>query len=244
MVEQTPSGRVRHPFEPVILGLALLIIPVVLVEESDPPHGLQIAADVANWVIWIGFLAEIVLVLTLARERRAALRAHAFDLVIVLVTPPFLPGLFSALRAARLLRVLRLARLGVLGSRAIRSEHLFASREAFRYLALLTGLLVVVAGASISVADQQEFPSIGRGMWWAITTVTTVGYGDVVPHTVAGRLIASALMLLGIGFLSILTATVASSFVARDAGRATIDDVMSKLESIERRLDQLDARAG
>jgi voltage-gated potassium channel len=105
-------------------------------------------------------------------------------------------------------------------------------------------MLVVVAGATISVADRHEFPNIGLGMWWAVTTVTTVGYGDVVPHTTLGRIIASILMLLGIGFLSMLTATIASSFVARDTtdARSTLDDVMAKLESIERRLDAIEPR--
>jgi hypothetical protein len=65
MWQQDPDGRVSHPFEPLLLGLTLLVIPVVLVEESDAPHGVRVAAYVANWVIWLGFLAELVAVLTL-----------------------------------------------------------------------------------------------------------------------------------------------------------------------------------
>jgi voltage-gated potassium channel len=108
---------------------------------------------------------------------------------------------------------------------------------------LVTGLLVIVAGAVISVVDSHDFPSIGLGIWWAITTVTTVGYGDVVPTSVAGRIVASCLMLVGIGFISILTATVASSFVANDtedAETASLDQVMEVLRRIETRLDALE----
>lgn len=243
MWAQAETGRVKHGFEPVILFFALLIIPVVLIEESHAPRTLKDVAAVGNWLIWAAFTVELLSVLSVAPRKKAALRAHWFDVLIVVITPPFLPGLFSFLRAARLMRLLRLTRLGMLGGRAIRSEHVFTSRQTFRYVALLTGLLVVIAGATISVADKNEFPSIGLGMWWAITTVTTVGYGDVVPHTVAGRVIASALMFVGIGFLSMLTATIASSFVSGDAEASgpTLNDVMSKLESIERRLDGLDA---
>jgi voltage-gated potassium channel len=214
---------------------------VVLIEESDVSHGLKLAAAITNWLIWTGFTLEFLAVLVVAPRKRAALNAHLFDALIVVVTPPFLPGLFSALRAARLIRILRLTRLGLLGGRAIRSEHLFTSRETLRYVALLTAFLVVVAGATISVADTKEFPSVGLGMWWAITTVTTVGYGDVVPHTVTGRVIASVLMLVGIGFLSILTATIASSFVRSDAESSgtRLEDVMEKLHAIERRLDAI-----
>jgi voltage-gated potassium channel len=74
--------------------------------------------------------------------------------------------------------------------------------------------------------------------------VTTAGYGDVVPHTVVGRIVASALMLVGIGFISILTATIASSFVARDSGTSdtvSLDQVMRALERIEARLDSIES---
>jgi voltage-gated potassium channel len=242
MWEQAENGRVFHRFEPVILVFALAIIPVVLIEESNAARSLKDVAVVLNWLIWAAFAAELLFVVVVAPRKRAALRAHWFDVLIVIVTPPFLPRLFGFLRAARLIRLLRLMRLGVLGGRAIRSEHVFTSRETFRYIALLTGLLVVVAGATISVADKHEFPNIGLGMWWAITTVTTVGYGDVVPHTVAGRVIAACLMFVGIGFLSLLTATIASTFVSKDAQASgpTLADVMLKLQAIEERLDALD----
>jgi voltage-gated potassium channel len=102
---------------------------------------------------------------------------------------------------------------------------------------------VVVSGAAISVADSSDFPNIGLGVWWAVTTVTTVGYGDVVPTTVGGRIVASLLMVVGIGFISILTATIASSFVARDiddAETVTLTEVMAALNRIEARLATLE----
>jgi voltage-gated potassium channel len=88
---------------------------------------------------------------------------------------------------------------------------MLTSRQGFRYVALATILLVILAGVSVSIADREEFSSPWLGMWWAVTTVTTVGYGDVYPTTVLGRIIASALMVIGIGFLSLLTAAVAST---------------------------------
>jgi voltage-gated potassium channel len=226
-----------------MLGLALLVIPVVLIEESDAPSGLRTAASVANWVIWMAFLLELVAVLVVARRKRAALKAHWLETLIVVITPPFLPGVFSAFRGARLIRLLRLSRLGLVGARVIRAERVLTSRQGFRYIALITGLLVIVAGAVISVVDSSDFPTTGLGIWWAVTTVTTVGYGDVVPHSAAGRVVASCLMLLGIGFISILTATVASSFVANDtedAEATSLDQVMEVLQRIELRLEALE----
>jgi hypothetical protein len=88
----------------------------------------------------------------------------------VLLTPPFLPTTFSALRLARLLRILRLARLGLLGARALRAERALTSRQGFRYVALLTAFLVVVSGAVISLVDTKDVPNVGDGVWWAIVT--------------------------------------------------------------------------
>jgi voltage-gated potassium channel len=228
-----------------MLGLTLLVIPVVLIEESDAPDGVETAAAAVNWLIWVGFLAELIFVLYVAERKRAALRAHWLEAAIVVLTPPFLPTLLRMFRFARLTRLLRVVRVGMLGTRAIRMERVLASREGFRYIALLTAFLVAVAGAVISVVDAKEFPNVGRGMWWAITTVTTVGYGDVVPHTVAGRVVAGMLMIVGIGFLSILTAAIASTFVSADQERNEREsgEILQTLQRIEERLDRLESRA-
>lgn len=139
--------------------------------------------------------------------------------------------------------MLRLARLGLLGGIAIRIERKIVSRQGFRYLALATAFLVVVAGAVVSVVDRGDIPNVGTGIWWAIVTVTTVGYGDVVPHNPSGRVVGAILMLLGIGFISLLTATIASTFVASDEDRDTrVDELVETVRRIEKRLDELGAQ--
>lgn len=245
MWRQLPNGRVTHPFELAILVLALLVVPVVLIEESDASAPWTTIAAVGNWVIWIGFAAELALVLWVAPRKAAALRAHWLDVAIVVLTVPFVPALLAALRLARLLRLLRLLRLAALGTRALAAERLLTSRQGFRYAALATVVLVVVAGVAVSVADAEEFTNPWLGLWWAVTTVTTVGYGDVVPQTVAGRIIAGALMLVGIGFISMLTAAIASSFVAHDveveeSRESEHQQVLAALHKIEERLERLE----
>jgi voltage-gated potassium channel len=242
MWQQDPDGRVSHPFEPLLLALTLLVIPVVIIEESHAPHWVKVVAYVANWVIWLGFLAEVVTVLVVADRKRDALKAYWLETLVVLGTAPFYPRLLSSARLLRLTRLLRLARLGLLGGIAIRLERSLTSRQGFRYLALATAFLVVTAGAAISVVDSADIPDIGTGMWWAIVTVTTVGYGDVVPHNTAGRIVGAILMLLGIGFISLLTATIASTFIASDEEEDTrLDELVETVRRIEQRLDQLGA---
>jgi voltage-gated potassium channel len=239
---------VSHSLEWVIIVLALAVIPVILIEESNLSRGWKSAAAIANWTIWVGFAAELALVTTVAERKRAALRAHWLDVAIVIVSFPISVFVLSAMRLGRLLRLLRLVRLSALAGRALVAAKLLTSRQGFRYVALATGMLVVVAGFAVSIADSESFPNPWLGIWWAITTVSTVGYGDVVPHTVAGRVLAGALMFVGIGFLSMLTATIASTFVSHDREEEDREDdseheeLLTILRRIESRLEALEAK--
>jgi hypothetical protein len=124
--------------------------------------------------------------------------------------------LLSSLRAVRLVRLLRLLRAGTIIGRALQAERRLTSPMMFRTVGLATAFLVVIAGAAQAEINNDEFKSFWDGVWWAVVTVTTVGYGDLYPTSVAGRLIAIAVMFLGIGFLAVLTATIASHFVRAD----------------------------
>src|SRR4029077_9866106 len=88
-------------------------------------------------------------------------------------------------------------------------------RNAADVIVVATVIVVVTGGVLMRVLDHREYPNIGRGLWWAMQTVTTVGYGDVTPRTVSGRIIAAGVMLWGIAFLAILIAAITSTFVAR-----------------------------
>jgi voltage-gated potassium channel len=90
---------------------------------------------------------------------------------------------------------------------------------------------IIVAGAAQAAASS-DFDSLWDGVWWAIETVSTVGYGDIYPATVQGRLIALILMFVGIGFLSLLTAAVASRFVKQERGDEH-EELMETLRRIE-----------
>jgi voltage-gated potassium channel len=98
-------------------------------------------------------------------------------------------------------------------------EHLrraVASRRIFPYLAGTTAALAVIVGVLVRTVAPKDFDSVGEGVWWAIVTLATVGYGDVVPTTPWGRVIGGAVIVLGVTFLAFLTATVTSLFVATE----------------------------
>ena len=123
-------------------------------------------------------------------------------------------------------------------------------RLAASVIVTATAAVVVGGGALMRVLDHREYASIWVGMWWAIQTVTTVGYGDVTPQHTIGRIVAAFVMLEGIAFLAIVTAAITSSFVARAAlehdqaeaeqeqaaearAEARFDDLASRLDRIE-----------
>ena len=112
------------------------------------------------------------------------------------------------------------------------------------YLVVATWLIaIVVFGIVQRIADPHTYPTIWLAWWWAIQTVTTVGYGDVVPQQTAGKVVAALLMVGGLSFLSILTATITSSFVARrqEKARARGDDpLMQELVRLSDRIESLD----
>ena len=110
------------------------------------------------------------------------------------------------------------------------AERRLASTTTFRVVALITLFLVVVAGASQAAFNADEFPSFWDGVWWAVVTATTVGYGDLYPTDVEGRLIGIVVMLLGIGFLAVLTATIASQFIKTDTASEEILDTLRRIE--------------
>ena len=115
-------------------------------------------------------------------------------------------------------------------------------RAAASVIVTATVVVVVGAGALISVLDREEYPDIGIGMWWALQTVTTVGYGDVTPTHVAGRLVAAVVMLQGIAFIAIITAVITSTFVARATRQQEAErreGELSDRELIEARFEEL-----
>ena len=118
-------------------------------------------------------------------------------------------------------------------------------RGAAVVIATVSTSITVAAGILMTVVDRKGFPSIGSGLWWAVQTVTTVGYGDHVPTTVAGRLVAAVVMLVGIGFLTVITAAITSTFVSRSRGEQTPSDAANQtaeeLRQIAGRLERIEA---
>jgi len=116
--------------------------------------------------------------------------------------------------------------------------------RAARIIASATLLITIISGILMHFTDKKSFPNIGDGLWWAIQTVTTVGYGDLVPSSTLGRLVATLVMVFGIGFLTVITAAITSAFIESARRRlegSQTDTLSAKLDLIGTRLDAIEA---
>jgi voltage-gated potassium channel len=125
--------------------------------------------------------------------------------------------------------------------RVLQRERVVSSGAAFRFIAVLTVAAVVVGGSAMALIDTKDVPSTWDGIWWAVVTVTTVGYGDIQVKSVDGRIVAMVVMLVGIGFLSVLTASIASVFVKTDRGDET-ESILTALSELRGEIAELKQR--
>ena len=210
----------------------------MVIELETSSSGWRELAFAANCVIWAIFVAELAFILWVAPRKAAALKAHWLDELIIVMTAPLFGRFLASLRLVRLVRLLRLVRLSAILARAVQRERVVSSGAAFRFIAILTVAAVVVGGSVEALVDTNDFHTTWDGIWWAVVTVTTVGYGDSYPTSVEGRIVAMVVMIVGIGFLSVLTASIASVFVKTDRGEET-ESILTALADLREEVAEL-----
>lgn len=230
----------------IMLGLAAAFLVVLAIPLAFPdlPSGVQ---QVINWLdvaIWMAFVIDYGVRFYLAPHRAEFFRKHLIDLIIVAAPP------LTFLRGLLLLRLLRVFSLFVVADRRLRKTRALHGRVAM-YTTAVTLLVIVFSALAIYSAERgrqgANIEDLGDAFWWALVTVTTVGYGDAYPTTVAGRLVAGALMITGIGVLGVVTASIASWFVKRlgemqaaeQRTQASMDDVVERLDMLHRQNELL-----
>jgi voltage-gated potassium channel len=219
----------------VILG-ALATIPLTVLHEHGAKSS-ELAA--AEWAVWGIFTLEFLAVaLSVPRAQFFRLPTAGRLAVVALSFPP-LPNFLALVSLARLARLLRLLRLTGVTARGLSGLKEVLARRGLAHLAAVTTILILVGGACLSILEPETVKGgYGDGVWWAIVTATTVGYGDISPTTLWGRIIAALLMLVGIGLMSTLAASITSYFV-QQTGSAEFKDLAERLDRIERVLERL-----
>lgn len=192
-----------------------------------------------DWVIWLGFITELAIMLLVVRDRKRYLRQNWMSLVIIAGGLPAIWGATALYAgAARMLRLMVM--LGILFkvSRDMRS---ILARHNLGTTLLICLIFLIVSGLVISTLDP-AFKTPIDGIWWAWVTITTVGYGDIVPSTNEGRLFGAILILVGICMFSLLTASFSVFFIEKDEGQLAEKERqnLERIHRLENRLERIE----
>src|SRR5262245_31410019 len=183
--------------------LALLVVPALIVEDRTTNATVRALCNGVNWFVWLAFVAEFSAGLVQSRNGRGFLRKAWFELGIILLSPPFLvPGALQSARSLRVLRVLRVLRLVrglAVATIGLRTARRIFQSHGFPYVLLVASAATALGAAGIYLVEPETVKSPTDALWWAVVTVTAVGYGDVTPVSAEGRLIALVLMFIGVG---------------------------------------------
>ncbi len=194
----------KRLWDEVLTFLALIFLIAysypAFVSEVSP--GIQNWIDIAQWICWGAFVFDLLLGVIKAESKKEYLKKHPLEVASSLL--PFL----------RPLRLMRVISFGGLAIQKVAIGRHFAITVK---VAITTIFVAYISAVQITISERMvegsNIKNFGDGLWWAMTTVTTVGYGDKFPVTTEGRALAVALMIMGISLVGVITASVAAWFV-------------------------------
>lgn len=215
--------RAGRSFDVVLIAVIIASVAVVLAESSAVTANLVWALRLAEWVFTVVFLLEYVLRLIAVRDPRRYVTSFFGIIDLLAVLPAFLalvlPGThyLAVLRLLRVLRVFRVLKLvPYMAEAQVILGALRASRRKITVFLFSVLIIAVILGSLIYVIEggANGFTSIPQSMYWAIVTLTTVGYGDVTPRTGLGQSIAAVIMIMGYGIIAVPTGLVTAEVVS------------------------------
>jgi len=184
------------------LALAFLVAFSYPAFVNPVPSSTQTLLNIVQWVSWVAFATDLIYGLIKAKSKKQYLKKHPLEVAAVLL--PFL----------RPLRLIRVISFGGLAIQKVAIGRQFAiTIKVFLASIFVAYISAVQMTISERAFEGSNIKNFGDGIWWAMTTVTTVGYGDRYPTTTEGRFLAVALMIMGISLMGVITASVAAWFV-------------------------------
>ncbi|MCG8184056.1 ion transporter [Tenacibaculum piscium] len=216
----TPAGKLFDIILLIAILASILLVMLESVESINSKHGTLL--NISEWIITILFSVEYI-IRVISIKKPAKYIFSFYGVIDLLSTIPkylaiFFTGTHSlvALRALRLLRIFRILKLArFVGESNNFMKALKASRTKITVFLFFVLILSVILGTVMYLIEGGEngFTSIPRSVYWAIVTLTTVGYGDIAPHTPFGQFVASIIMILGYGIIAVPTGIVSSEMV-------------------------------
>ena len=225
------AARLEWP----MLVVTLWIIVTWYLEASD--HLSQELIGITDWLVWGFFFAETAIITTLVDSRITYLKQNWINLVIIVFGFPLIWWYFPFTGALRVLRILAMFSLLLHISKTARtllSKYNLGTTLAF-------GFVVIIMAGFIMAGIDPAIKTPMDGIWWALVTITTVGYGDIVPVSTAGRLFGAVLIVLGLALISVLTASFAAFFISEDERKMQNQTVelQKKIQHLEIELKEM-----
>lgn len=228
------------PFQIVLLVLSVYVLVAIFIDLAFqlPPEVARLLQATDNFICFI-FLADFFVRFTNAERKLSFLKWGWVDFVSSIPT-------IDILRWGRLIRVVRLMRL-MHAFRSIRVIAMFIAENRARsgLAAVTAAALLLLIGSSIAILTFEKTPNANiqtadDALWWALTTITTVGYGDKFPQTFEGRIVGAILMTGGISLFGVLTASLASYFTKANEKPSELNVILEELRCIRQKLETLE----
>ncbi|HEL2055897.1 TPA: potassium channel family protein [Streptococcus suis] len=222
--------------------LAIVYVLLIVLELIDPGLANSSGYNILDWLLWFTFVVDYILNLYFSEDRVEYIQGHVLELIAII---PF-DSVFSFLRLGRLARLFRLvkvARIFALSNRFWDTLNKLMHTNSLSKVLLLNVSAVLTASVLLSAIEGKSFFD---AVWWSIVTMTTVGYGDIVPQDTISKVIAILLMLVGISTFGMVTSTITRFFsetereTKLDALIAKVDEQTELLRQLEKKIESLE----
>ena len=222
-----------------VLALIASIIAIVQILNESISSDVNIILNVVDNFIWVIFVIDYVTRLVISKKKLEFILHNKIDLISILPFNALLKALrvfkiFRVMKLAKLMKFSKLFRLSSLVLRFKKNGWKFIKTNNFDYILFATITIILLGAVGMMFAENKSFTD---SLWWSFVTTTTVGYGDISPESHIGRIIAAILMITGIGFVGMLTGTIATFFLGKKEIKSfrdeTIDNIKNKLDNFE-----------
>lgn len=212
------KAKIALVYETILVLLAFISVALIFSENSR--------IIILDKIVWLLFFIDVLVRLIISKNKWNYIKKNPFDIIAALP----LDAIFQTARLARLFRILRL--IAIAKNLLPSLFKILKTNNLDRVLVVAT--LLVVSGGTIVKYTEPDIHSFADGLWWAIVTTTTVGYGDISPDTISGRIVAVILMIIGIGMIGMLTGSITTFFIHDGSKeKPTITFMHKQLQRIE-----------
>ena len=228
--------NIKRYYDSSMAMLALIVVFILVAEIAVDLDSAAIRLfKLLDIFIWVIFCVDYFIRLFISKDKKKYLKRNVVDLLSILP----LNSVFKTLRVIKIVRIVKITKLFriviFIGKFKVRINK-FLKTNNFNYVIYLTTATIFIGAVGISILENMNF---GNALWWSFVTTTTVGYGDISPATTSGRIIAVILMLVGIGFIGMLTGTISTFFLQNKSENDSYKE--SVINDIKNRLNEFDS---